>query len=127
MQVPVEVFRGSARAGAAKYPQNVNISAAVALSGIGAPACFLFADAAGALALILDMHRGAGLDETELVIYADPTIDTHVIEVEASGAFGKFSFVEDVAISEHRKTGRIVAMAVVKTLRQLVSPLVVGH
>lgn len=57
---------------------------------------------------------------------ADPTIDTHVCEVYAEGAFGKFSFKEDVEISEHRKTGKIVAMAVAKTVKQLVSPLVVG-
>ena len=57
---------------------------------------------------------------------ADPTIDTHVCEVYAEGAFGKFSFKEDVEISEHRKTGKIVAMAVAKTVKQLVDPLVVG-
>jgi aspartate dehydrogenase len=99
---PTVIFEGSARAGAAKYPQNVNISAAVSLAGIG-------------------------LDKTELVIYADPTIDTHVIEVIAEGAFGRFNFVEDVAVSpENRKTGRIVAMSVLKTVRQLASPLVIG-
>ena len=59
--------------------QNVNISAAVALAGIG-------------------------LDRTQLLIVADPTIDTHVVEVEAAGAFGRYTFAEDVAISEHRKT-----------------------
>ena len=84
---PVTIFDGTAREGAKLYPQNVNISAAVALAGIG-------------------------LDKTELLIVADPTIDTHVCEVRAWGEFGSFSFSEDVAISEHRKTGRIVAMAV---------------
>ena len=64
----------------------MNIAAAVALSGLG-------------------------LDQTELLIVADPTIDTHVIELEAAGTFGSFTFKEDVAISGHRKTGQIVAMA----------------
>lgn len=68
-----------------------------------------------------------GLDHTNLIIVADPTIATHVIEVVAEGTFGKFSFEEDVAVSEHRKTGKIVAMVVAKTVRQLVSPLVIGH
>lgn len=68
-----------------------------------------------------------GLDRTKLIIVADPTIQTHVIEVVAEGNFGKFTFEEDVAVSEHRKTGKIVAMAVAKTVRQLVSPLVIGH
>jgi aspartate dehydrogenase len=79
----------------------VNISAAVALAGLG-------------------------FDRTRLRIFADPTIQTHVVEVEAEGAFGRFRFVEDVAVSEHRKTGRIVAMALIKTLRQMSSALVVG-
>jgi aspartate dehydrogenase len=102
LRAPTVIFRGSARDGAAKYPQNVNISAAVALAGIG-------------------------LDRTELTIVADPTIDTHVVEVEASGAFGRFRFLEDVAVSPgNRKTGRIVAMAVCKTVRQLCGPVLLG-
>ncbi len=99
---PHVVFDGPVREGARLYPQNVNISAAVALAGIG-------------------------LDRTRVVIVADPTITTHVVEVEAVGAFGRFTFMEDVAVSaENRKTGRIVAMALVKTVRQLASTLVVG-
>jgi aspartate dehydrogenase len=99
---PHVVFDGPVREGARIYPQNVNISAAVALAGIG-------------------------LDRTRVVIVADPTITTHVVEVEAIGTFGRFTFMEDVAVSaENRKTGRIVAMALVKTVRQLASTLVVG-
>jgi aspartate dehydrogenase len=96
------VFDGPVREGARLYPQNVNISAATALAGIG-------------------------LDKTRLVIVADPTIDTHIVELEAQGAFGRFTFREDVAISEeNRKTGKLVAMAIVKSIRQLASPLVVA-
>lgn len=99
---PAVLYDGPVRAGARDYPQNVNISAAVALAGMG-------------------------LDATRLVIVADPTIENHVIEVRARGAFGSFSFVEDIVASpDNPKTGRIVAMAVVKTIRQLRSTLVVG-
>ena len=99
---PLKIYEGSVREGAALYPQNVNISAAVALAG-------------------------AGLDRTELVIWADPTIRTHVIEIIAEGAFGSFRFVEDVEPTEDNpKTGKLVAMAVIKTIRQLASPVVVG-
>ncbi len=102
LNVPTVIFDGSAREGAALYPRNVNISATVALAGIG-------------------------LDRTRLVIVADPTITTHVVEVEAEGAFGRFSFREDVAVSDsNAKTGRLVAMAVVKTIRHLASPVVIG-
>jgi aspartate dehydrogenase len=96
------VFDGPVREGARLYPQNVNISAAAALAGLG-------------------------LDRTRVVIVADPTITTHIVELEASGAFGRFSFLEDVAVSEeNRKTGKLVAMAIVKSVRQLASTLVVA-
>ena len=99
---PTVLYRGAVRGGAARYPQNVNIAAATALAGIG-------------------------LDRTELVIVADPTIVRHVIEIEAEGAFGRFTFVEEVTPSAaNPKTGDLVAMAVIKTLRQLAAPVVVG-
>ena len=99
---PFTLFDGPVREGARLYPQNVNISAATALAGIG-------------------------LDRTRVVIVADPTITTHVVEIDAQGAFGRFHFVEDVLPTEsNRKTGRIVGMAIVKTIRQLGATLVVG-
>ena len=99
---PLVLYRGPVREGARRYPQNVNISAAVALAGIG-------------------------LDRTELTIVADPTIRTHVVEIEAEGTFGRFSFTESIEPTEENpKTGRLVAMAVIKTIRQLASPVVIG-
>jgi aspartate dehydrogenase len=99
---PVTLFDGPVREGARLYPQNVNISAAAALAGIG-------------------------LDRTRLTIIADPAIATHQVEIEAKGAFGSFRFAEDVIPSaENPKTGRLVAMAVVKTVRQLRASLVIG-
>lgn len=99
---PVTIYDGPVREGARRYPQNVNISAAAALAGIG-------------------------LDRTRLVIVADPGITTHVVEIAARGRFGSFSFREDVIPTESNpKTGRLVAMAVIKTVRQLASRFVVG-
>ena len=102
LKEPKTVFDGPVRDGAWLYPQNVNISAAAAIAGLG-------------------------LDRTRVVIVADPTIATHIVELEAIGAFGRFFFREDVAVSEeNRKTGKLVAMAMVKTVRQLASTLVVA-
>ena len=96
------LYEGPVREGAKLYPGNVNISAAVALAGIG-------------------------LDRTRLRIIADPAIETHIIEVEAQGEFGRFQFMEDVLPApDNPKTGRIVAMALLKTLRQMTSELVIG-
>jgi aspartate dehydrogenase len=99
---PFTLFEGSVREGAMRYPQNVNISAAAALAGIG-------------------------LDRTRLVIVVDPALRRHVVEIEAEGAFGRFSFSEEVEPSaENPKTGTLVAMALIKTLRQLAARVVVG-
>jgi aspartate dehydrogenase len=102
LDAPAVLYSGPVREGARRYPSNVNISAAAALAGIGP-------------------------DRTELVIIADPSIDSHVVALEAEGAFGRLRFEEDVLPSDkNRKTGRIVAMALTKTIRQLSAPVVVG-
>ncbi len=99
---PAVLYEGRVREGAKAYPKNVNISAAVALAGIG-------------------------LDRTRLTIIADPGITTHVVEVHAKGAFGRFDFVEDVVpTADNPKTGVLVGMAVIKAIRQLTQPLVIG-
>jgi aspartate dehydrogenase len=102
LREPLVIYDGPVREGARHYPQNVNIAAAVALAGIG-------------------------LDRTQLTIVVDPTIRTHVVQIEASGAFGSFRFVEDVLpTADNPKTGRLVAMALIKTIRQLAAPVVIG-
>ena len=96
------IYEGPVRQGAALYPANVNISAATAFASLG-------------------------LDKTQLRIIADPAITNHVIRIEAEGAFGRLSFMEDVVASpENPKTGKIVAMALTKTVRQLAGSFVVG-
>jgi aspartate dehydrogenase len=102
LAAPAVLHDGSVREGARLYPQNVNIAAAAALAGLG-------------------------LDRTRLVILADPGITDHVVEIEARGWFGSFSFREAIVPTvDNPKTGRLVALAVVKTVRQLASPVVVG-
>lgn len=102
LRQPAVLYEGPVREGARLYPQNVNIAAAAALAG-------------------------AGLDRTELRIVADPQIVDHLVEIEASGAFGSFRFAEAIhPTAANPKTGVLVAMAVIQSLRRLVSPLVVG-
>lgn len=102
LKEPAVLFEGSVRDGAPHYPGNVNISAAAAFAG-------------------------AGLEKTQLLIVADPTIENHVIDLEAEGAAGRLSFREDMRPSpDNPKTGVIVAMALAKTIRQRASRFVVG-
>ena len=96
-----KVFDGSARDGARGFPANVNVAAALSLAGIGP-------------------------DRTRLEIWADPALDrnTHRIEVDADTA--SFSMAIENVPSENPKTGRIVALSTIATLRGLVSELKVG-
>jgi hypothetical protein len=95
------VFSGTARDAAAGFPANVNVVAALAMAGIGP-------------------------DKTMIDIYADPTKtrNCHVIEVDADSASFTLS-IENIP-SENPKTGRIVALSVIATLRKLAAPLRVG-
>jgi aspartate dehydrogenase len=98
---PVLLYEGPARAGVKLFPQNVNVAAALALAGVG-------------------------LDATRMRVYADPTVTHNTHEVRARGAFGQVSLTLQNVPSENPKTGRIVAMSVLKAVRQRVAPLVVG-
>jgi aspartate dehydrogenase len=95
------VFSGTARDAAAGFPANVNVVAALALAGIGP-------------------------DRTMIDIWADPTVtrNCHVIEVDADSA--RFTLSIENVPSENPKTGKIVALSIIATLRKLAAPLRVG-
>ena len=102
LNAPLKVFSGTAREGAAGFPANVNVAAALGLAGLGP-------------------------DETQLEIWADPSVsrNTHHITVEADSARFELS-IENVPTDENPRTGRLVAHSVVATLRRLTAPLTVG-
>lgn len=95
------VFSGSARDAAAGFPANVNVVAALSLAGIGP-------------------------DRTMIDIWADPAVtrNCHTIEVEADSA--RFTLSIENVPSDNPKTGKIVALSVLATLRKLNAPLRVG-
>lgn len=102
LREPREVFRGTAREAALAYPENLNVTAAVALSGLG-------------------------LDRTEVRLVADPSATRNEHEVTAEGAFGWLRFtISNVPTDENPRTGRIVAMSVINALRRRRSSLVIG-
>jgi aspartate dehydrogenase len=102
LRAPRELFRGPAREGVLRFPESVNVAAAVSLAGIG-------------------------FDRTELVVVADPAIDRNRHEVTAEGAFGTLRFeIANVPTPENPRTGRIVAMSVVRALLDHRTALVVG-
>ena len=102
LKQPLKVFEGSAEDGAKGFPANVNVAAAVGLAGIG-PA------------------------QTKLEIWADPGVTRNVHEIHVSAEAANFRlYIENVPSEENPKTGKLVALSVLATLRRLTSPLVVG-
>ncbi|MGH6992032.1 MAG: aspartate dehydrogenase [Caulobacteraceae bacterium] len=102
LKEPTRVFDGSAREGAAGFPANVNVAAALALAG-------------------------AGPDLTRLEIWADPALqrNTHTIRVEAEEVRFEMT-IENVPTPEKPGTGRVTALSVIAALESLDSPLRVG-
>jgi aspartate dehydrogenase len=99
---PCELFRGTAREGVLRFPENINVVAAVSLAGVG-------------------------FDRTEVCVIADPQLAHNTHQVVAEGAFGELRFeVKNVPTEENPRTGRLVAMSVVSTLRRRMAPLVLG-
>jgi aspartate dehydrogenase len=97
-----EVFRGSAREGALRFPESINVAAAVALAGIG-------------------------LDRTEVCVIADPAVTRNQHEIVAEGAFGRLRFaIENVPSESNPKTGRLVALSLVQTLLRRRAAVVIG-
>jgi len=99
---PRELFRGTARVGVMRFPENINVVAAVSLAGIG-------------------------FDRTEVCVIADPRLKRNTHEVVAEGAFGELRIeIRNVPTEENARTGRIVAMSIVSALRRRQAPLVIG-
>lgn len=98
---PTLIFRGSPREAAIGFPENLNVSVALSLAGVGP-------------------------DKTTLEIWADPKLsrNTHAIEVDADSA--SFSMAIQNVPSQNPKTGLITALSVISYLRKLSAPLRVG-
>jgi len=102
LKAPLELFRGSAREGALRFPESINVAAAVSLAGIG-------------------------LDRTEVCVIADPNVARNSHEVVAEGEFGDLRFeIRNIPTDDNPRTGRLVAMSIVHALRQRHAALVVG-
>lgn len=98
---PRVLYEGDAREATRRFPENVNVVAAVSLAGIG-------------------------LDQTTVRVIADPTVSRNTHEVEASGDFGSISIRVQNVPGANPKTGRIVGPSVIRALRRLRSPVVLG-
>jgi aspartate dehydrogenase len=99
---PKLLFSGTAREAAKGFPANLNVGAALALAG-------------------------AGPDETQVEIWADPAATRNSQSVTVTSQCADFSMtIENVPSEDNPRTGKITAHSVIAALQRLTSPLVVG-
>ncbi|WP_342388821.1 aspartate dehydrogenase [Salinicoccus bachuensis] len=89
------VFEGRAKDAITLYPQNMNV------------------------AIILGM-AGMGIEETEVMLIADPNIEKNIHQIEVEGAFGRAEFkIENQPLPENPKTSYLAAISILGTLERL--------
>lgn len=96
-----ELFCGSARLAAKGFPDNLNVSAALSLAGVGP-------------------------DKTEVRVIAVAGLQRNCHDIEVEGEFGRLHVHIENIPSENPKTGRMTALSIVRALRDLVDPVRIG-
>lgn len=85
---PVMFFTGTAAEAAKLFPKNANVTAAVALAGVG-------------------------FKDTSVALIADPAATLNSHQVEARGAFGEFTIcLRNTPLPDNPKTSRLAALSV---------------
>ena len=84
------------------FPESVNVSAALSLAGIG-------------------------FDTTDVNVYVDPTVSSNTHTVIAKGEFGEVRVeISNNPSAKNPKTGYIVAMSILKVIKNQTEPFVLG-
>ena len=96
-----EVFLGTAREACRGFPSNLNVSAAVSLAGIGP-------------------------DRTMVRIIADPNLSRNCHDITVEGEFGLLQVHIENIPSENPKTGRLTALSIIRSVRDLFDPVRIG-
>ena len=88
------VFQGTAATAIKQFPQNINVSIALGIAGIG-------------------------MERTKVTIIADPNVDRNFHTVIAKGAFGQATIaVENDPMPSNANTSYLAAMSVIGTLKK---------
>ena len=88
---PHVIFEGNAREAAQQYPKNANVTATVALAGIG-------------------------FEKTRVILLADPAATSNVHVIEAEGAFGRLAAEVSAAPIPGSTSSAIVAGSLVRAV-----------
>lgn len=96
------VFEGYASEAIKQFPKNINVSIILSLAGLG-------------------------VNETNVTIIADPTIDNNIHTVDIKGDFGTASVsVENNPLPENPKTSHLAAMSILGTLQRITKRFNIG-
>ena len=99
---PATLYEGPAIEACRLFPANINVSAAVAMAGLGP-------------------------HETKIRIVADPSVVHNTHEIVVTGEFGILQMkIQNIPSVSNTKTGILTALSTLASLRKLVSPLKVG-
>jgi aspartate dehydrogenase len=102
LAAPATLYEGTARAGVAHFPQNVNIAAVLALAGVG-------------------------FDRTRLRVVADPSLTRNTHTIRVSGMTGRFTIVlENVPSPDNPKTAWLACYSALAALKEYGSPVRYG-
>ncbi|MCW2293215.1 aspartate dehydrogenase [Pseudomonas sp. BIGb0408] len=97
---PTTIFRGSAAQASVLFPKNANVTAAVALSGVG-------------------------FELTQVQLIADPGVHKNVHEVQARGAFGELSIrLINNPLPDNVKTSWLAALSIEEAVAKQLQALV---
>ena len=102
IETPVLLYEGPAKDCVKKFPQNINIAAALSLAGIG-------------------------FEATKIRILADPGVTHNTHEIHYSGEAGRLTVkFENVPVPANPKTTYLACLSVLATLKNIRSPFRVG-
>ena len=95
------IFEGTARQAARLYPKNANLAATVALAG-------------------------RGLDETQIILVADPGLRENVGKIEAGGTFGSLTLeCRGPQAAGNPKTSAVTAFSIVHAIENQARTLII--
>jgi aspartate dehydrogenase len=98
---PRLLFKGPAREAVRGFPDNLNVSAALSLAGIGP-------------------------DRTEVAISVDPGVERNCHDIEVKGEFGVLNVHIENIPGENPKTGRLTALSIVRAINDYADRVRIG-
>ncbi len=98
---PQLLFAGAAREAVRGFPDNLNVSAALSLAGIGP-------------------------DRTEVAIWADPNVQRNCHDIEVEGEFGSLKVHIENIPGENPKTGRLTALSIIRAIEDFEDKVRIG-